>query len=94
MEHLPECAAPQDFWRTCICDALHAYEQRVMQDAKEWEANAYSIGFTVGKNKALDAAREALTEALNALPIKWTSDELFPAVLTIHRVFDSLKEKP
>lgn len=44
---------------------------------------------------ALDEARKALTEALNGLPIKWTSDELFPAVLTIHRVFDQLAgDKP
>lgn len=72
---------------------LVTYEQGQRDEqAKRYEAQ--SENWEKGYAAALDAAREALTEALNALPIKWTSDELFPAVLTIHQVFDSLKEKP
>ena len=46
----------------CICGALRACEQRVMQDAKEWEANAYIIGLKVGTNKALDAAEQTVAD--------------------------------
>lgn len=47
------------------------------------------------RSVVIEEAREALTDALNRLPIKWTSDELFPAVLIIHRVFDTLAgDKP
>ena len=87
---------------SCICDALRSCEQRVGRSL--WQECYDAATQTTERNyvwhekrgyaAALDAAREALTEALNALPIRWTSDELFPAVLTIHQVFDSLKEKP
>ena len=85
----------------CFCAELRACEQRVRKSlwqecydaAMETTERNYVWYEKRGYAAALDVAREALTEALNGLPIKWTSDELFPAVLTIHRVFDSLKEK-
>ena len=65
--HLPECLVYCDCGQPvceieCICDELRSCEQRVMQDAKEWEANAYIIGLRVGTNKALDAAEKAVSE--------------------------------
>ena len=46
----------------CECELINKVQQRVMQDAKEWEANAYIIGLKVGTNKALDAAEEAIAD--------------------------------
>lgn len=56
--------------RRCICSALRACEERVMDDTTRWEPH-YLAGQAHGYAAALDAAFEAVSEAL-ASPEHWS----------------------
>lgn len=70
-DHLPDCLHPQDdnpckWWEEikcecpCICDRLHAREQRVIAEGDEQSLIAYSTGY--------NNAFEACIAAIQAMP--------------------------
>lgn len=89
-DHLPECGVTA--YPICICDRLRACEQRVRTEDDDYAyiaAQAEAEGRMRGWNEALDAAREAVMQALGPMDCE-DPDQYLTALAAI----DALKEKP
>lgn len=99
-DHLPECWCSNcthphvcGDCRDCMCDELRACEQRVLAGDERWikastEAN-HRIAYRLGHDAALDAAREAVMQALGPMDCE-DPDQYLTALAAI----DALRTKP
>ena len=94
--HLPECHTSMipDFHNErwiCICDQLRACEQRVLS------LNPVGLGVLIAqraRERALDAAREALDALPTEQTVKEGVSEFWVEINHAVAAIDALKEKP
>lgn len=98
-QHLPECNQRETVWQKahysgveCICDALRACEQRMLDDDVLAAAHHGQKGYEIGFRKGLDAAREAVETVWTDDP-SWDGTNWNNALYEALAAIDALKEK-